>query len=964
MTDAAAWKPGEFAGWVENADRDELLPVLCALTDADRRQFSKEVSAAWKKVRDQFHGHENLKLTVLAVCPWTQVKSANARFFTWQADGHRDIARDIVKVLGTRRPDWIDQFVAQELEKDWPRWSLVRSLVREGVCERPSSDNYIISMVRTNFGREGTSESLLSRIKDDPAVLEDEIWRIFEIDVVRGQLFYSDEASWRDETHQSWGPALIALVNDRSIDRRRLLDAAHETLRRGLQLKDTGFHMRLIERLEPTAQELVQLRDVYLDLLSHRVDAVVRFALAQCDALLKNGDLEPAVILDRIGPALQREKKAPAEAALKLIRKIVKSDRSLGENAARAAMEGLRHPLPDIHEKALDLIEELGAPPDLAEYVDEVAPSQRARAGKLVPSMATGSTSSSGDLELFVTRARKLDAGTRSLYAIDSLLDAIEKQEEPPRYAPSPSVPRLDEAKAVVPVRDFTEMVDLMLLVMETQPAAVDVERALDAFSRLAVDPPFDYRARTGALLQRTTQHASGAGDWSIVGTHIMRLVQLWLRGSSAHSPQSAPEEFLGLRVDEIVKRVRKKRAMTLLALPTHGTWIDPRVLVDRVKAHEQASVPLGTCDLVQALLRLAPEHRAEALEAARSLDSDEAAVVRYALGGDDELRRNPSLLGRLLGSAANGDVAWQLRAAAFRAREPFGTDESARNTPAAGFAFGVAPAKYTWRVRGDTRTYRTAVEYFVDVEWPHSESQDAGWPLSLFGEKARRWIFAAAADVRHRQSIWPVDPTPTFVAGVHSIVDRMFRPASGYTPTAPYLEPLLDPNVAVSSLAQVALALALVAQDADARTMAIDAAIEAIADGRLLGSELGNVYAQMMSTDGFIKLGRIAEAVDSIARTSVVHQLACARLLEEVLSWVTPPGPRDLHHLLAVYRELLAATNRSADPRLAALTASASGTGKGATLLKEIGKAEGTRGIPPEAYAALLARRTALISR
>lgn len=64
--------------------------------------------------------------------------------------------------------------------------------------------------------------------------------------------------------------------------------------------------------------------------------------------------------------------------------------------------------------------------------------------------------------------------------------------------------------------------------------------------------------------------------------------------------------------------------------------------------------------------------------------------------------------------------------------------------------------------------------------------------------------------------------------------------------------------------------------------------------------------------------------------------------------------------HFRARYR---GSSLRRIDPRLAALTASSSETGQGATLLGEIGKAEETRGITAEASAMLLSWRTALVS-
>ncbi|MBI2214764.1 MAG: hypothetical protein HYU52_14050 [Acidobacteria bacterium] len=964
MTEAVDWKPGQFAAWVDAAERHELLSVLCGLTEADRRRFSKEVSSAYRKVHDGIEGSMNLRLAVVAICPWTDVKRANSRFFSWSDSPECDSTADVIRILRERRPEWIDKFIAQELDKEWPRWSVVRGLVRDGVCERPSADNYIINMVRSSAGAGWYQQRrpLLQRIKEDPTLLEHEIWRIFEVDTVRGQLFPGAGSTWQDEHGSAWGPALIALAREGALDRRRLLHAAHETLRRGLQLRDTPFYVRLIKELEPGPEERAALREAYLDLLSHRTDAVARFALEQCAVLLKDGSLESHALISRIAPMLQRETKAPAEAALTLLARMVKKDASLSIEAARVAVDALRHPSADVHEKALDFIATLGAPAELAGLVEDVAPSQRARAAGLVAAEGAGDhQDGTVALEALLARARALDPSLRALYAVDPLLAAIASAGTPPRYVPLATIPRLDASCAVEPVRDFTEMVDLMLAIMETQSTAVDLERALDAFSRLAVEPPSDYRARTAALLQRTTQHATGVSDWSVVGTQLMRLVQLWLQGGSSHrSREHSPETFLELRIDEIVHRVRNRRAAPILALPTHGAWIDPRVLVERARAYQQAQMAIGRRDLLQALLRLAPEHRAEALGEANDLEREEGAVIRHALGATEE-PRSKGVLSRLIGGLGGTRGAWPLWAAAARARDPFGSDESLRDTPAAGYHYGAGAVSYSWTIRINKQQYVRANDYVVEIATSLEPRKDPEWPLSLFFERSERWTLGSVADVRYRQAIWPSDPTPVFIKGIHSIVDRMFRPAASFTPTAAYLEPLLDPNVRMSPLAELTLALALVAQDADARTMAVDAAITAIAGGRLLGDELGVIYSRLLPVEGFLKLGRVADAVNAIAPSSRLHQLACAHLLEELLAAINPPGPRDLHSILSSYREILAATTRAADPRLSALIASASGTSKTSKLLKEIAAATGSRTTPADAYRSVLRHRLEL---
>ncbi|HEX6097370.1 MAG TPA: DUF6493 family protein [Thermoanaerobaculia bacterium] len=931
MPDFSVLAPAEFMAWVNRAGRQELIEALCSLGEKDRKRFAKEAAAAHQEVRKAEGAMWRYDLALAATAGWTEVRKIGRGLARWSnlRDGTHE---DLVTIIAARKPDWAGKYVERELEVESTQWPAVRRLIREGACPRPASDEYIRKMISTHaagWTRDDRELTLLERLRADPGLFEYEIWRIFEIDPAEGTLFPSDEASWNGKN--SWGGTLIELAAEGAIDRTRLLQATHETLRRGIQAKDTAFHLRLIERLAPTSDERAALGDVYLDLLGHRADPVVRFALASCETLVKERTLAPRTVLERIAPALQREKKGPVEAALKLIRRIVKNDRSLAQEAARVAAEALRHPDSGIHEKALDLLEALGAPEVAGEYAEHIAPSQRAR-------VATPAAASDGiDVDGVIARARALDPEHRSRFGIEPLLAALESGEDLPRHVPSEHVPRLGREEEVRPIADFTELVETLLFVIEGRPEALDIERALDGFSRLGANRPADHRDRTAALLKSVQTPPTGFSDWSMAAEVVKTMVVAWGGKVSQPRTHGTPEAFLALRAQEIVRRVAGGRSAPTLALPTHGPWIDPRRLVERLQEYARTGTRAGKLDLVQALLRLAPEHREEALRAAEGLPGEEGMAVRYALGGG--LPVMPGVAG------FTAFLAHSVKSFFSRSEiGPPGADGPVWRAAAHAYSPFADDVRYQWSVRTHKQAWTKTVDYFIEIQMPPARDVDPEWPLSLFPCKGQRWITGSAVDAQHRATIHPIDPTPTLIAGIHAFVDRMFRPASAMTATAAYLRWLLDPHAPVGELAELAVALALVTQDADARTMAVDVAIALIGDGRLRGDELGRVYARLWAMEGFLKLGRVAAVVEPIARESRVHQVACARLLEELLAAMQPPAPKDVHHLLGAYRELLAGVNRGCDPRLTALLTSIGGSGKTPKLAREILAMDGSR--------------------
>ena len=64
-------------------------------------------------------------------------------------------------------------------------WPLVRRLVVSGVVDRPEGDAYTRSMVVGIGGVKGYQrlESVYEGLRADPELLDDELWRIFEVEV-------------------------------------------------------------------------------------------------------------------------------------------------------------------------------------------------------------------------------------------------------------------------------------------------------------------------------------------------------------------------------------------------------------------------------------------------------------------------------------------------------------------------------------------------------------------------------------------------------------------------------------------------------------------------------------------------------------------------------------------------------------------------------------------------------------
>jgi hypothetical protein len=155
-------------------------------------------------------------------------------------------------------------------------------------------------------------------------------------------------------------------------------------------------------------------------------------------------------------------------------------------------------------------------------------------------------------------------------------------------------------------------------------------------------------------------------------------LVAQWLGGSSKATDDleewrlgTDPTyllHFMDRRIGKLRERVLAGVAGPLLSAPTHeGGWIDAPILVERWCEIERLAREPDPLDVIQALLRLAPDRRSDAMRAARKLSHRFAAALRWAQGADEA---SPKL------DADSGPV-W---IAAARARVPQGNVPGTEN--------------------------------------------------------------------------------------------------------------------------------------------------------------------------------------------------------------------------------------------------------------------------------------------
>lgn len=964
--------PEQFAELIAEGDAEKIADAAAPLSESERRKLWKgvpevvaEVHTVWNlpprastdspaldtlraRLGDRYRPNPSAcDAAVLAVGPLSAARKIGAR---------GDVSTAVLlKVLSDRRPEWIDKWVESRLGARFPSrydWDLIRPLIRHGICQKPNSDEYIRWMASAAINRWQDDPRLLNQIfLDDPDTLED-VWRLFEVDT--GTLWMPEDGQ-RAAMRDSWPVALAKLSQEGHIDRQRLLDASLKALSSGFKNTTLTYYIRFYRFLKPTPDETASRQQTLLELLPNPASHVVTFALETIEQIERAAQLEDKAFLSAISPVFRLRSKGQARLALGIAGRLVEKKPALLPHAVAGVVDALSHPEAEVQKQALSLLE--GWTPRLhpdhataiRERLQELAPSVRSRAEKVVcqvrPTVAEPMeraideelTSKQNEL---AREAIALPSPWRERAGVDDALESLRAGRMPkPLKFDVLEARVLTSVPPIEPIRTVDELIDAVAHAIETLDSADELERILDGISRLCDQRPADFQSRTEPLAKRLADQRLSDDLARQLADRMPELLydllMIWLSKETAPPGYSgyntvALYRFFDSRIEEVIGRVQLGRARPLMAAPTHeGGWISPVVLVRRLSTLFQNGDEPDTCDLIQAILRLAPDDREMALAEAGSLPGCVGRAVRWCLGSGE-------------GPIQDDNSHTSLWLAAGRARCPTGSLDAVsvlkvtKDQPDA-----LQPARYAWKScarEGDLRfAWRHGyfpIKVTVEPGSPHDASART-WPTVALHERREHWeqipAWQCCLPVAWRigliAQVWPLCLDPLLVAGIAALGWRMDMPESTLEPNHVYLRPWLEPDRPWSELATVAIWMGLVSKDPGSRTTALDVLVESIADGRACPRQMSDVLLWMLPGN-WAKLNRVADAMAEAARISAVHAWFAAETLQSIVAGMDA-YPRDTHCLLSLLYELLTDLGVALAPETRRRLEDVPGTGK-----------------------------------
>jgi hypothetical protein len=516
--------PQQLAAAVLGGDVRQVRGLLRDATEADRRACAESLKSflVGPEIHRRPTGQDEEGLTqeerVLLERRYTRLSAAAVAVKSGLADGlpaalaaagtmswispWDDDFDEIANVYADRRPPWLAKLADQRLQERFvgdgvfvgsqgglEPWPMARRLVRLGVIARPAIAQYTtrmpISLYHEGWVSAGQSPGIvwqpdarrgllyhpLDGLLADPGLLDDEVWRLFEVPGAARELA---------KCKGTWEEALATLSERGLLDRGRLIDACLDAFFKDFAPTQVGWYATFHDRLAPTPDEVAARVGRYLALLGTSSAHGVSIAQRVCDRLLKADRLPLADFLAASPPPLLFPQKAVAIRQLKLLGKIAREP-SLRPLALATAAGAFGHTRLDVQEGALDLIGQLGVP-DGAEAA------------------------------VIAGHAAYLAAALASKAAGLGLLAAPPAPAPPAPAAPVgiPLTPAPSGDTLALPLEDPAELIRLLTQLMEDAPDPLAVERAVAGAVRLATLPPSDRERLGSPLVKRAEQLVSG----------------------------------------------------------------------------------------------------------------------------------------------------------------------------------------------------------------------------------------------------------------------------------------------------------------------------------------------------------------------------------------------------------------------------------------------------------------------
>jgi hypothetical protein len=516
-------------------------------------------------------------------------------------------------------------------------------------------------------------------------------------------------------------------------------------------------------------------------------------------------------------------------------------------------------------------------------------------------------------------------------------------------------VPEISPATAIVPVADWHELLFLTGQVLKhDDPTAL--EHWLDGLLRLQAQLPTGYAAQLQPFLVQILPSIKKANtaelrellagpvrldgheglapalllSWA-TSFAVPRVESVQVQGSyDARTPLLPIDKQRYLHAEKLL---REQRALPLLSTPSHAPyWLAPSILVQKLLVYEAAGLEPDLADLAVALARTAHTHPAEATAALRRLpqlrNPELRQLLAWFLGPTDvplpapanPPSRKPAQLPVPLAEALP-----ELWAVAARTKAPHADFPTLPGWLGYDYPSVAQPLQPTLALVERENSYEdfstvgqpTITHRWVELQWGNAATSISPSPLLLYSppgpkNEAGSWEhnILFANDFLFLNALLPNYPAPLYeyILQCAAWTDNLESTERDLVMAG--LRALLGAGPVYSPAALFLLGSGLIHHTSLCRSLAQEVLVQAVAQGRLVPSPLGQVLGRQLAA-GFAPMPRLADNLAPLCGIDATTDDALLQLLTALLPELPATPPRNLRKLLEVYADLLVRTRQ-----------------------------------------------------
>ena len=589
--------------FLQELPRDQRRPLVPAVKRLVKAYLNYQLNnfGVWRQEANR----NQQKMLILA-----SLATMNRTEFTRvDADGWLISSQVIDILLQGNCPDWFSDYVNALASRAIPQWLYylrVVELETKGLINpSPELIARLLPQLVLDYQR-NKQVFRSSNLFIHPQTLNEHFWYLFQYE---SDIHWNERFAWHDasgvEDDQNWTKLLVSLSEQGTIDRLRLLRETALATSRFQNKNLVGWFINLLVQLAPTTQELLALQEALSATFYTTHRKPINCVLKYFKQLVTQDGFDGDRFLEHASVLLTSETKSVVAATLMILDKLARRHPDQAGPVSRLTCQALVHT-----DSAVQL-----------------------RAAKLIAKHGSGE-----DEELSLTIACYGDSLYQSAHSLLSAWLTV-----PPALslelnnAEAVSQPIISEGSRIAEVDTMDDLMflasqafdnnsplhfDLLpaaLIRLNSQMNGENIAKLLPAFQRAYQLLMMDWRSTQGLLDHMLANFLVDYGQYLVKRFPTMtaelqnlhegfvrqdreetarwawqtyRIEPLNLWRTHHHDPMYRPFRQLLL---EVLEALQREQPLPLLSTPTHTPyWIDPVVLVERLRQYQQQNVYSG----------------------------------------------------------------------------------------------------------------------------------------------------------------------------------------------------------------------------------------------------------------------------------------------------------------------------------------------------------------------------------